>query len=214
MKTAAQAVPPAQWCSGMNQDMNKSQSNRRLFTLMKRFTASLAVIVLIAFLAVLILHQDSSIRTDTWINRPPHTVWKILTATSEYPNWNPEITRMTGQLREGNVVEFTNGSGADAMTFHPTVLVVHADQELRWKGYIGVPGIFDGEHSFVLENRGKQTHFIQSEKLTGLFAGRLTQEILRETASRMQAMNVALKVRTEALPKSDARAILTHAGDE
>ena len=121
---------------------------------------------------------------------------------------------MTGQLHEGGVIEFTNGAGTDAMTFRPTILVVHADQELRWKGYVWMPGIFDGKHSFVLENRGEQTHFVQSEKFTGLFAGRLTQEILRETASRMQAMNVALKIRAEALPKSDAQAILKHAEEE
>ena len=74
-----------------------------------------------------------------------------------------------------------------------------------------MPGIFDGEHSFVLENRGQQTHFVQSEKFTGLFAGRLTQDILRETAGRMRAMNVALKTRAEALPKADAQAILRYA---
>ena len=100
------------------------------------------------------------------------------------------------------------------MTFRPTVLVVKIDQEIRWKGYVWMPGIFDGEHSFVLENRGQQTHFVQSEKFTGLFAGRLTQEILRETASRMQAMNLALKARTEASIEASTQAVLRHAEKE
>lgn len=41
------------------------------------------------------------------------------------------ISRMTGELREGNVIEFTEGSGSDGMTFHPTILRVHPAQELR-----------------------------------------------------------------------------------
>jgi len=53
-------------------------------------------------------------------------VWTVLTATDDYPLWNPEISRLRGQLRESNVIEFVEGTGPDPMVFHPKILVVQA----------------------------------------------------------------------------------------
>jgi len=172
---------------------------QRLVKITKRFVLSALVTVLVAFVAVLAFHREGSIRTDIWINSPPQDVWRVLTATADYPKWNPMITRLGGHLRAGSVIEFTNGSGPDAMAFRPTILAVHSNQELRWKGHVWVPGVFDGEHSFILEGKGGRTHFVQSEKFTGLFSGKITQGILEETAGHMRAMDQALKVRAEAL---------------
>ena len=111
------------------------------------------------------------------------------------------ISRLVGQLREGNVIEFTEGAGSDSMTFHPTILRVRAAQELRWKGNVLMPGIFDGEHRFLLEKQGDKTHLIQSEEFTGLLAGKLTQSVLRETCEQMKTMNIGLKQRSESLSR-------------
>jgi hypothetical protein len=148
-------------------------------------------------LALLAMHKDGSIRTEIWIHRSPQQVWQVLTATAEYPTWNPMISRLTGELREGNVIEFREGTGSDGMTFHPTVLRVRSPQELRWKGSVLLPGIFDGEHRFLLESEGNGTRLIQSEEFTGLLAGRLMQGVLRDTTDQMNTMNRALKERCE-----------------
>jgi hypothetical protein len=110
------------------------------------------------------------------------------------------ISRLTGDLREGNVIEFTEGSGSDSMTFHPRILSVRSAQELRWKGSVLVPGLFDGEHRFLLEQQGDGTHLVQSEQFSGLLVGKLTQGVLRETSDQMKAMNTALKERCASLP--------------
>jgi hypothetical protein len=102
------------------------------------------------------------------------------------------INRINGELRAGNVIEVDEG-----MVFHPTVLVMKADQELRWKGHVWIPGIFDGEHRFVLEAHGENTRLIQSERFTGILAGRLTRGVIDETVDAMQDMNRALKARVE-----------------
>ena len=54
------------------------------------------------------------------------------------------------------------------MTMTPRLLVCNAPHELRWKGQLGVPGIFDGEHSFQLSalDSGK-TLFRHGEKFSG-----------------------------------------------
>jgi len=166
--------------------------------LLARLLISCVVLLACVLVGLVVLHKDSSIRTEIWIDNAPPQVWQILTATAEYPSWNPMISRLTGELREGNVIEFTEGSGSGSMTFHPRVLSVRPAQELRWKGYVLAPGLFDGEHRFVLERSGRGTQLIQSEEFSGLLAGSLTQGVLRETVEQMEAMNLALKQRSEA----------------
>jgi hypothetical protein len=171
--------------------------------LLRRLLLSLVLLLGGALLYLMAVHKNGSIRTEIWINSSPQQVWQVLTATAEYPSWNPMISRLSGDLREGNVIEFTEGAGSDSMTFHPTVLRVHSAQELRWKGNILIPGLFDGEHRFLLERQGNGTQLIQSEEFTGLLVGKLTQGVLSETRDQMKAMNIALKQRSEALSTTE-----------
>lgn len=173
--------------------------------LFRRLLLSLAGLLGCGLLLLLALHKDTSIRTEIWINSSPQQVWQVLTATADYPSWNPMISRLVGDLRQGNVIEFTEGAGPDSMTFHPKILSVRAAQELRWKGSVLVPGLFDGEHRFLLEKQGENTRLIQSEEFTGLLVGKLTQSVIRETSGEMNAMDLALKQRSESLSKNETR---------
>jgi hypothetical protein len=149
-------------------------------------------------LLVLFLHQDREIQADTWIERPPAAVWQVLTATTEYPAWNPFIRRLQGELRPGGVLDVEIGpSDSSPMTFRPTVFVVLPNRELRWVGSLWIHGLFDGEHSFRLEPNGARTHFIQTERFSGLLVGRLSNGILDNTQRGFAAMNQALKQRAE-----------------
>jgi hypothetical protein len=165
--------------------------------LAKRLMLGFSGVVFLGFVVMLALHRNGSIETETLIDSSPQTVWTILTATDDYRLWNPEISRVHGQLRKGNVIEFVEGSGPDAMVFHPKILAVQPDRELRWKGYVWFPGIFDGEHRFILEAVGNKTRFIQGETFTGILVGSLTQSVLKGTVDSMHAMNDALKQRAE-----------------
>jgi len=141
---------------------------KRTMKVLRRFLTCVALMFGLALASLFVLHKDGSVQTEVWINSSAQQVWRVLTTTGEYPSWNPVISRLDGQLCEGNVIEFTVGSGSDAMVFHPRIISVREDQELKWKGYIWIPGIFDGEHRFYLERRGSRTHLIQSERFTGL----------------------------------------------
>jgi len=37
------------------------------------------------------------------------------------------------------------------MTFRPTILKAEPERELRWLGRLLLPGLFDGEHVFEIE---------------------------------------------------------------
>lgn len=168
---------------------------------LKRIMTSLGVLLLLALVAVVALHRNRQIATSIWINRPPSDVWRVLTATIEYPEWNPMISRINGELREGSIIEVDLGSPvSDSTAFHPTVLVVQPDRELRWLGHVGITGIFDGEHRFQLEASGTGTRLVQSERFSGGLVGRLTDPLLDDTLDQMKAMNLALKQRVEAVP--------------
>ncbi|PQV54672.1 hypothetical protein B0G83_101855 [Paraburkholderia sp. BL21I4N1] len=166
-------------------------------SLVKRIVVGLLGLIVLVALALIALHRNGAIETDVMIDRSPQAVWRVLTATADYPAWNPEISRLDGQLREGNVIEFAEGTGPDAMVFHPRILVVRPERELRWKGSIWFPGFFDGEHWFVLEPMGNRTRFVQGETFSGLLVGRLTSGVLKDTVDSMREMNEALKRRAE-----------------
>ena len=83
------------------------------------------------------------------------------------------------------------------MWFKPTVLVLHPERELRWLGHLLLPGVFDGEHYFLLEPIADNgTRLTQGERfagiLVGLFGGTLTA-----TGAGFRAMNAALKREAE-----------------
>jgi hypothetical protein len=164
---------------------------------LRSFAIFVVALLAIALAALWAMHKNSSIRTEIWINSPPDQVWKVLTDTAEYPAWNPLITRLDGELLEGNTIRFTQGSGSDAMTFHPRILRARTGTELAWKGSLGVPGLFDAERHFQLEAQNNGTHFIQTESFSGLLAGKLTADAVKETEQGMRAMNLALKGRAE-----------------
>jgi hypothetical protein len=149
-------------------------------------------------LVLVALHKDKGIRTEIWIERPPAAVWQILTATDEYPSWNPFIRHLRGQLQPGARIEVEIAPpGSDAMTFRPVLLTVEPDREICWLGSLWMRGLFDGEHSFRLESSGGRTHLIQSEHFSGLLVGRLSDGILRETEVGFAATNEAVKERAE-----------------
>jgi hypothetical protein len=85
------------------------------------------------------------------------------------------------------------------MTFQPVVLVAESERELRWRGHLGVPGLFDGEHSFVIEPLGEQrVRFTQSEQFGGVLLPLLARMLDSATLQGFEAMNQALKARCEA----------------
>jgi hypothetical protein len=84
------------------------------------------------------------------------------------------------------------------MRFKSTVLEVKPERELRWRKQLLLPGIFNGEHYFLLETIGSdRTRLTHGEKFSGILVG-LFGGTLSATEDGFKAMNVALKQRAEA----------------
>src|SRR6185437_14032153 len=90
------------------------------------------------------------------IDAPPRRVWEIVAAFEDYPDWNPFIRSIKGAPAPGTRLEVRiEPPGGRGMSFRPTVLVAEPERELRWRGRLLVPGIFDGEHSFHIDPVGE-----------------------------------------------------------
>lgn len=139
------------------------------------------------------------IRTEIIIDAPPRRVWDVLTDFSAYPDWNPFIRRIAGEVKEGARLEVElRPPGSRATTIRPTVKAAATERELRWLGSLGVPGLFDGEHAFHLEPIGGQrTRLVHEETFSGLLAPAVLRLIGAQTRQGFMAMNEALKNRAE-----------------
>jgi hypothetical protein len=85
------------------------------------------------------------LRREIEIDAPPERMWAVVTDFAAYPEWNPFIRQISGELREGARLQVRIEPPATrATTFRPTVRAVEANRELRWLGRLFMPGIFDG----------------------------------------------------------------------
>ncbi len=136
--------------------------------------------------------------TEIDINTSAEKVWQILTDFKNYPQWNPVIKSAEGNIREGEFLKVQiQPPGRSAMIFQPKVLKAEINKELRWKGKFIIPGLFDGEHSFVLKEISRQkTKFFHSEKFTGILVP-LFKSVLKDSERGFEMMNEALKLRCE-----------------
>src|SRR5664279_4409772 len=111
-------------------------------------------------------------RVDTQIeiNASAERVWSILMDFPDHARWNPFVRSIEGPATVGGSLSVCiQPPGSNGMRFRPTVLAVEPKREFRWKGKLLIPGLFDGEHFFMLEPKSDtQLVFRQSEVFSGL----------------------------------------------
>ena len=150
-------------------------------------------LAILACIALAVTAPRSDVLTTIAIDAPPAAVWSVLTNTGAYPAWNPMITGLSGRLEKGAVIQLVEGSGADRTVIRPTVLVADRNRELRWRGHLwGLPGLFVGEHDFLLRPTPRGTLFTQGEHFSGALLWLFDP---RELVPAFEAMNVALAAR-------------------
>ena len=140
--------------------------------------------------------MSKTIRTHATIDAPVEVVWQTLTDLAAYGEWNPFITAAAGNPAIGQRLDLTiEPPGGRPMTFLPQVTSVEEYRYLEWLGRLGVPGVFDGRHSFTLRpTTSGRTLLHQSETFTGVLVP-FTGSMLTRTRAGFTAMNEALAVR-------------------
>lgn len=137
--------------------------------------------------------------TEITINAAPEKVWSVLTDFENFPNWNPFIKSLTGDVAVGNQIKvLLEPPGGKAMTFNPIVLAYTPNKEFRWIGKLFLKGIFDGEHKFeLIANNDGTTRFIHSEKFSGLLIPLFGKMLDVDTKNGFIEFNEKLKERAE-----------------
>jgi len=139
------------------------------------------------------------VTTEIEIAASAGRVWSVLLDFPSHPHWNPFVRAISGVARVGETLKVSlQPPGGRSMTFRPRVLVANPEQELRWRGHLLVPGLFDGEHYFAIAPLGPdRVRFIHGEKFSGLLVGLAKSSLDGSTKAGFEAMNVALKRRAE-----------------
>ncbi|TDC78389.1 SRPBCC domain-containing protein [Micromonospora sp. KC606] len=137
------------------------------------------------------------ISTQIDIDASPDGVWAVLTDFAAYREWNPFIREAAGQARVGETLTLRMFPGKGRpITFTPRVLAADPGRELRWRGRLLVPGLFDGEHRFLLSAVEGRTRLVQSERFTGLLV-RPLGSVIDGTSANFDRFNEALRERAE-----------------
>jgi hypothetical protein len=139
------------------------------------------------------------VTTEIGIDAPAELVWAILTDFRTYARWNPFILAIVGRARAGRTVDITSRrQGEAASTSRRVLLRVTAPRELRWRGRWQLPGLFEREHRFRIDNRRDGgVRFRQIQSSSGLLARLMGVRSQSDTALDFGRMNQALKLRAE-----------------
>ncbi len=154
---------------------------------------------LIIIVILLGLFSAREIYTEIEINASANSVWEILTTFDEYPDWNPFIREISGELAEGSRLSVSiQPVDSDPMDFQPTLIKADKNHELRWIGRVLVRGIFDGEHYLIIEKISEEkVNLIHGENFSGVLVPLLWGSMESGTKQGFKAMNEALKSKVE-----------------
>jgi len=135
------------------------------------------------------------VATEIVINAPIESVWQTLTDTSDFPNWNPFVSKMTGTAKLGAAMKMYVKQSLIPI---PVKINNYSENELlSWKG--GVAGIAQGEHAFKLtqldDNQVRLEHY---EEFTGFGTIAMFSPILKALTSEYDKFNRVLKKKLEA----------------
>jgi hypothetical protein len=143
------------------------------------------------------VHPMKKIRTEILIDAPIETVWNVLIDREAWPTWNPFIIESTQPLILGKKIRNVMRNGARTLVFKPKITDFQPYKRLEWLGHLGIPGLFDGRHSFELQKLNGQTLLVQGEYFGGMLRKPIMKKIGQQTLENFMAMNQALKARCE-----------------
>lgn len=136
-----------------------------------------------------------SFSTSIIINASPETIWTILTDASNWPKWNPTVTKVEGKIALGEqITVFAKVNPNRA--FPLTVTEWVPPERMVWSG--GMPlGLFKGERTYTLSQKSDGgVEFAMQEIFSGLMAPLIVRSI-PDLQPAFAELAAALKRRAE-----------------
>ncbi|WP_017327313.1 SRPBCC domain-containing protein [Synechococcus sp. PCC 7336] len=135
-------------------------------------------------------------RTEIAINASAERVWRVLTDFSAYPEWNPLVGWLEGDLRpEGRIQMFIKPLDR---SFHATLKRFQENREMTWVGVRFASWFLSGEHYYRLEiTSSNSTQLLHGECFRGAGSGFIRKPMLQKMEDAFIQHNQLLKERVE-----------------
>lgn len=133
--------------------------------------------------------------TEIQINSRPEILWKVITDFKNYYQWNPILQKIKGEPLIGNQLEIHLSTiGGKNRVYHPKVIKITPNHELRWKGTLLFSQIFSGERIFLIEKLSEnKVNFVNKEIFSGIGVRFTSQKMEDDIVASFKKMNEALK---------------------
>jgi hypothetical protein len=111
-------------------------------------------------------------RTELEVGASDERVWAVLTDFGSYPDWNPSLPSISGELQEGSTLSLTLGMpGRPNPKVTATLREVAPNRRLTWHGNVGADRIFAGDREFEIQPLSNdRILFTHVEHITGMLA--------------------------------------------
>jgi hypothetical protein len=150
---------------------------------------------IIVILVVLVLTGRKSVHHEIIINSSPENVWKVLVAMDKYPEWNPVMELLEGEIKEGNQVKYKFTQDENSVSeIGATVKQVIPDSLLNQKG--GIPLVLTFNHKYLLESEDNATKLTIHEDYGGIAVNFWNPAPVEKAYARL---NEAIKEKVEGL---------------
>jgi hypothetical protein len=142
--------------------------------------------------------QPLRVQAEIQIDAPPSRVWEVLLDLPAYPEWNPFVLGMVGELGERSTLRIRLGlPEGDETAFDAVVIKCVPESELRFRSITIHPWLLEREQFWQLHPLGDEgCRFVQGMDLSGALL-KLGGKTPERMARGFVYMNQALKRRTE-----------------
>jgi hypothetical protein len=138
-------------------------------------------------------------RTTFPIVASPEAVWDVLTDFERYPEWNPSLPSISGDLRPGGTVSLTLAMpGRPSLKVKARLSDVEPGRRLTWHGNVGADWLFAGTREFQIDAQPDGTvRFTHVEDVRGALFPLFRAVMGSAIQAHHDALNVALTERAE-----------------
>ena len=119
-------------------------------------------------------------------------VWGVLTDFPNYKQWNPLVSKLSGNIVEGGTIYTTIVPLKN--TFAATLLSYKENREIIWQGKRVAKFLLAGKHYYRLKNvNASLTTLEHGEYFTGILSYFISNKLLKKMEDAFIEHNTALK---------------------
>ena len=132
------------------------------------------------------------IHTSIVIDAPAFSVWNLLTDLASYSRWNPFITTIKGELRQGGRLDMEMKL-EKVIAIDPVVQDVQLERQISWLDK-STGNLFVAEHRLEIQTLAHdRVTFFQIASFTGPIVSLLEEKLETGFRKGLEEMNAALK---------------------